>query len=136
MSHEVLDGLEVARWRHRETVCRGDRLHDHSGHVPAGERLLHRADIAERNLDEVVGLVGQKDLREPIVAGGQRQAGVTVVGLDDRDDLAALGGVTGALDRDVDGLAAAGPEGHVWMIDAGADSTSFCASAVRATDGK
>ena len=80
---------------------------------PAATAPLHGVDVAERHLDELVGPVGEEQLGEPVVAGGDGQAGVAVVGLDDRDDLAALGGVPGALERDVDGLAAAGSEGHL-----------------------
>ena len=69
------------------------------------------ASIASRSLKgtwhELVGLIGQEQLGEPVVAGRHRQAGVAVIGLDDRDDLAALRRVPGGLDRDVDGLAAA-----------------------------
>ena len=80
---------------------------------PPAQRLLHRVDVAERHVHELVGPVGEEQLGEPVVAGGDRQAGVAVIGLDDRDDLAALGGVPCALERDVDGLAAAGSEGHL-----------------------
>ena len=110
---ELLDRLEVTRWGKRESVGGGDGLHDDGRDVAAGQRPLHRVDVAERHLDELVGPVGEEQLGEPVVAGGDRQAGVAVVGLDDRDDLAPLGGVPGALERDVDRLAAAGSEGHL-----------------------
>lgn len=110
---EVLDRLEVARRRQGEAVRRGDGLHDHGGDVAAAHGLFHRVHVTERHLDELVGLIGEEEFREPIVAGGDRETGVAVIGLDDRDDLAALGGVAGTLERDVDGLATAGAEGHL-----------------------
>ena len=80
---------------------------------PPDRARVHRVDVAERHLDELVGPVGEEQLGEPVVAGGDGQPGVAVVGLDDRDDLAPLGGVPRALERDVDRLAAAGSEGHL-----------------------
>ena len=107
---QVPDRFQVARRRKREPVGRGDRLHDHRGNVASAQRLFHRVDVTERHLDELVWLVGEEHLGEPVVAGGDRKTGVTVIGLDDRDDLAALGRMACALECDVDGLAAARSE--------------------------
>ena len=104
---ERLDRLQVAGLGQREAVGRRDRLHDHRGHVAARQRLLHRGQVVERDLGELLRPVGQEQPGEPVVAGGHGQPGVAVVGLDDRHDLAPLGGVPRGLQRDVDGLAAA-----------------------------
>ena len=104
---QPLDGLQVAGLGEREPVGRGDRLDDHPGDVTAAQRRLHRVEVVEWNLDELLGPVGQEQGGEAIVAGRHREAGVAVVALQDRDDLAPLAGVAGGLDRDVDCLAAA-----------------------------
>ena len=79
---------------------------------PAAQRLLHRVEVVERHLHELVRPVGQEQPREAIVAGRDGEPGVAVVALQDRDDLAPLARVARGLDRDVDRLAAAGAVDH------------------------
>ncbi len=104
---QLLDRLQVPGIGQREAVGRGDRLHDHRGRVAGLQRGGHRVDVVERHVHELVRPVREEQLGEPVVAGADGEAGVAVVGLDDRHDLAALGRVPRRLDGDVDGLAAA-----------------------------
>src|SRR5204863_3422025 len=69
--------------------------------------LLHRRQVVERHMSELLRPVGQKDLGEPVIAGGHGEAGMAVVSLRDRDDPAAPGGMPGGLQCDVNRLAAA-----------------------------
>ena len=100
---------QVAGRGQREAVGGRDRLHDHGGHVPAAQRSLHRLQVVERHVAELVRPVGQEQGGEPLVAGGHGEPGVPVVGLGHRDDAALLRRVPRAFQRDVDGLPAAGP---------------------------
>ena len=104
---QPFDALEVSRLGQREPVRRGDRLEEHRGHVAGAQRALHRLEVVERHLQELVGPIGQEQAREAVVPARHGEAGVAVVALQDRDDLAPLTGVAGGLDRDVGGLAAA-----------------------------
>ena len=104
---QPLDRLQVAGLGQREAVGRRDRLDEHAGDVAAAQRLLHRVEVVERHLDELVRPVGEEELGEALVARRHREAGVPVVALEDRDDLAPLARVAGGLDRDVGRLAAA-----------------------------
>ncbi|CAB4955795.1 unannotated protein [freshwater metagenome] len=56
---------------------------------------------------EFVGAIGEKQLREAVVAGAHCEARVAVIRLNDREDLALLRGVPRRFQRDVDGLATA-----------------------------
>jgi hypothetical protein len=104
---QPLDGAQVARLGQREPVRRGDRLDHHAGHVAAPQRLLHRAEVVERDLDELLRAVGQEQRAEAVVAGRHGQPGVAVIALADGDDLALLTGVARGLDRDVGRLSPA-----------------------------
>ena len=102
---QLLDALEVAGVREREAVGGRDRLHDHRGHVAAPQGLLHRRQVVERDVGELLGAIRQEERGEAVVTGRHCQSRMAVVGLDDRDDLALLGRVPGGLERDVDRLA-------------------------------
>ena len=104
---ELLDSFQVAGRRQREAVGSGNGLHDHGGRIAGLERRSHGVSVVERDVHEVLGLIGQEQLGEPVVAGRHGQSRVPVVGLNDRHDLAALRRVPRGLDGDVDGLAAA-----------------------------
>ncbi len=65
---------------------------------------------------ELIGSVGEEQPGEPVVAGGDGQPGVAVVGLDDRDDLSPLGGMPRRLQGDIDRLAAAAAVDHLGQI--------------------
>ncbi len=106
----LLRRREVAGLGHRETVCCGHRFQDHRRHVVTGERIPHRVNVVEGNLHEVGRVVGVEEPREPLVSRGDRQPCVAVVGALDGDDLAAPGGESRTLDREVNDLAAAGAE--------------------------
>src|SRR5262249_50099054 len=113
----------------------GNGLHDHRGHVLAAQRLLHRGQVVERHVAELVRPVGEEQGGEPLVPRGGGEAGGPGGGLGDRDDLAALGGVACRLERDVDRLAAAAAEDHL-RDPGGPVLTSASDSAVRASEGK
>jgi len=87
--------LEVTRFGQREPVRRGDRLEEHRGHVAGAQRALHRIEVVERDLHELVGPIRQEQAREAVVAARHGEARVAVVALQDRDDLAPLAGVAG-----------------------------------------
>ena len=133
---QPLDRGEVAGLGQREAVGRGDRLHQHRGDVAAAQRVLHRLQVVERDLHELVGPVGQEQLGEALVARRDGEPGVAVVALGDRDDRAALPRVAGGLDGDVDRLAAARAVDHAAHVRATRSCTSSSASAVRASAGK
>ncbi len=100
--------------RHGEAVRGRNRLEYHRRHVTAAQRVFHGVEIVERDLDELAdGVLGEKQLREAIVAGLECEPGMTVVGLDDRYDLSFLRGVACGLDGDVDRFAAAGAVSRV-----------------------
>ena len=110
---QFLDRVEVSGVGKRESVGRGDRLHDDRRDVATPQGVLHRVEVVEGDVREVLGLIGEEELGEAVVTGADCQAGVTVVSLEDRDDLALLRGVAGCLERDVDGLAATGAVHHL-----------------------
>ena len=118
---EVLTGLQIALARHRETVGRGDRLDDEGGDVALAQHLFQRALVVEGDLDEFVGPVGEEDLGKPFIPGGDRQAGMAVIALDDRHDLAPLGGVTRRLQGDFHRFGPARSEDRVFHVRSGLD---------------
>jgi hypothetical protein len=79
----------------------------------AMSRPLRASSIAARSLNgtlrELVGVVGQEELGEAVVPGADGKAGMTVVRLDDGQDLALAGRMPRRLQRDVDGLAPSEP---------------------------
>jgi hypothetical protein len=110
---EVLDGAQVARRGQWEPVGGRDRLHDHRGDVPGRQGLVHRVEVVERHVGELVRPVGEEQAREPLVAGRDGQPGMPVVRLGDRDHPPPSGGVPGRLERDVDRLAAPAAVHHL-----------------------
>ncbi len=97
----------------QQAALRSIELFLERGDVIARERALHRVDVVEGNLDERLGLVGEEDLGEAVVAGGHRKPGMAVVALDDRDDLASFCGVSGRFYGNVHSLGAAWGEDGV-----------------------
>ena len=99
----------------------------------AAQRVLHRLEVVEGDVRELLGAVGEEQFGEPVVTGTDGQAGVTVVGLDDRQDLALLRGMTCGLDGDIDGLTTAGAVDDLRQVLRGAcdECLSQCSSGQR-----
>ena len=99
---------KISLVRHREAVGGRNRLHDDGGDVAPAQRIFHRVEIVERDVNEfALGILRQEDLRKPFRAGLDGQPGMAVIGAHDRDDLSLLRRVPRRLDRDVDRLGTA-----------------------------
>ena len=105
----------------------------------ATSRPRSSRSIASRSLNGTCGNSSGWSARnsfEAVVAGLDGEAGVPVVRLDDRDDLALLGGVPGGLQRDVDRFSTAGAVDHLAHPGAARTTTRASANAVLASEGK
>jgi hypothetical protein len=58
----------------RKAIGRRDRFDDEGSDVALLEHVLESVGVVEGNMNELVGPIGEKDLGEPLVAGGNRQA--------------------------------------------------------------
>ena len=129
---QLPDPRQITFMRHGEAVGCGDGLHDDGSRVAALERVLHRVEVVERHLDELAqGVLGEERPGEAFVTGLDRQARMSVIRLDDGDDLALARGVARRLDGQLHRLGPASAVDGVLQAVGGAGRERFGQSGPR-----